>query len=506
MVKNFFCKENPGKEISRLIGNQKSLLENMPEVVLLIKEDKSIEYSNSSADSFFNHLFTSTKSKKNSKKMLAEIHERILHTVSKSLKKKNRVGLEKAVIYDVHIEYSTAPFVGYKGDQLYWLIIYDRTERENKEEEITNFHSNIESILSSKINELNESERIRRQLSKQVNTLKYHLKSKTPYAGIVGSSQIMQSLREMTMQVASSNATILITGESGTGKELIANLIHKTSDRKNKPFLKINCNAINESLLESDLFGHEKGAFTGATTRKKGKFEVVDGGTLLLDEIGDISSRMQAALLRILQNGEIIRVGGNKPIKVDVRIIAATNTDLAKSVQKNHFRLDLYYRLNIINISIPPLRQRKEDIVELVAHFVKQYRATFNKEVDFVPETILNKLLEHEWPGNVRELENIIQRAVLISKSNIITENDLLFDTPQEDGSSHALDFLLKNKEKLSLKEIINKVEKQVIAATLEQHNNSVALAAKTLQVGKTAIYDKIKRHSISLKSPSSKT
>lgn len=496
-----FNKEDPAKEISRLIGNQKSLLEYMPEVVLLINGNKSVEYANSSAETFFNHLITTEKTTKSTKVALANIYDKLLKTVSKSLKNPNQIGLEKAIINDIHIEYSIAPFVGYRGDQLYWLIIYDVTERKNNQEELSSFHSNIESILSSKIDDLNESERVRHQLSKQVNTLKHHLESKTSDAGIIGASQVMQSLKEMAIQVAASNATILITGESGTGKELVANLIHKTSDRHDKPFLKINCNAINESLLESDLFGHEKGAFTGAATLKKGKFEIVDGGTLLLDEIGDISGRMQAALLRILQNGEIIRVGGNKPIKVDVRIIAATNMDLAKAVQEGNFRLDLYYRLNIINISIPPLRERKEDIVELVTHFVTRYRKIFNKEVDFLPKTIINTLLEHDWPGNVRELENVIQRAVLISQSNIITDRDLRFDIPQGVREDHNIITLLENKEQLSLKDIIAKVEKQVISASLKKYYGNVALAAESLQVGKTAFYDKIKRHSISLKS-----
>ena len=493
-------KKDLTKEISRLIGNQESLLGKMPEVVLLINGDKSIEYTNPSADIFFKHLITSDKTAKNSTEALTRLHNTLLRTVHKSLKDPNPTGLEQAVVNKTHIEYTIAPFIGYRGDQLYWLIIYDVTERKNKEEELSHFHSNIESILSSKIEDLNESERIRRQLSKQINTLKHHLKARSSDADMIGSSQVMQSLREMTIQVAESNATILITGESGTGKELVANLIHETSNRRNKPFLKINCNAINESLLESDLFGHEKGSFTGATTQQKGKFEVVDGGTILLDEIGDISSRMQAALLRILQNGEIIRVGGNKPIKVDVRIIAATNIDLAQAVKDGNFRLDLYYRLNIINISIPPLRERKEDIIELVAHFIKRYRKAFKKNVDFVPKSIINRLLDHDWPGNVRELENIIQRAVLMAKTNIITDNDLIFDSPQEDDKSMEFSSLLENMEDLTLKEIVAQVEKHVIAATLKKSDGNVAIAAKALKIGKTAFYDKMKRYSISPK------
>ena len=266
------------------------------------------------------------------------------------------------------------------------------------------------------------------QLSRQVNSLKSQLGHHHKADKMVGRSRKMRELREMIHQVSGSDATILITGESGTGKELVANLIKATSTRDDKPFLKINCNAINDSLLEADLFGYEKGAFTGAASRKIGKFEVVDGGTIFLDEIGDISPRMQVSLLRVLQNGEIIRVGGNEPVQVNVRVIAATNVDLAQAVKEKKFRLDLYYRLNIINIDIPPLRERKEDIVELVSYFVNHYREAFKKEIDFVPKSIINRLLAHDWPGNVRELENLIQRAVLMAKGKMITEADLIFD------------------------------------------------------------------------------
>jgi len=252
-------------------------------------------------------------------------------------------------------------------------------------------------------------------------------------------------------------------------------------------------------LLESDLFGYEKGAFTGADSKRKGKFEVVDGGTIFLDEIGDISSRMQSAMLRVLQDGELIRVGGNTPVKVDVRIIAATNADLAKAVQAGTFRLDLYYRLNIINISIPPLRQRKEDIVDLVTHFVRRYRQAFKKDINFLPQSVINRLLQHEWPGNVRELENVIQRAVLMAKGNIITENELIFDVPAEveqpPGSSPSS--YLQRLEGMPLKGMLAELEREIILNALEKHRGNVALTAADLQLGKTAFYDKMKRYDI---------
>jgi len=307
----------------------------------------------------------------------------------------------------------------------------------------------------------------------------------------------------MIEHVAKFDATILLTGESGTGKELVANLIQKLSDRSEKPYLKVNCNAINDNLLESDLFGYEKGAFTGATSLQKGKFEIVNGGTLFLDEIGDISPRMQAALLRVLQNGEIIRVGGNKSFLDDVRIIAATNVDLAQKVQDGTFRLDLFYRLNIINIHIPPLRERREDIVDLVKYFVKHYRTAFNKEIDFLPNSIISRLLLHDWPGNVRELENVVQRAVLMAKNNIITEREICIGEQTSSPSSHSSNFMNQvcfQIGKKSLKDIIADIEKEVIVQSLKQNETNVVDTAKKLQVGKTALYTKMKRYGLTPK------
>ncbi|HDL98927.1 MAG TPA: sigma-54-dependent Fis family transcriptional regulator [Desulfobacteraceae bacterium] len=318
---------------------------------------------------------------------------------------------------------------------------------------------------------------------------------------MIGSSRKMRDLREMIEQVAASDATILITGESGTGKELVANMIQKCSERSDKHFLKVNCNAINDSLLESELFGYEKGAFTGAASSRKGKFEIVDGGTIFLDEIGDISPRMQAALLRVLQNGEIIRVGGNKPITVNLRVIAATNVDLARKVQDGSFRLDLFYRLNIINIAVPPLRERKDDLVDLTIHFFKHYRQAFKKNLDFLPESIINRLLLHDWPGNVRELENVIQRAVLIAKNSIITEQDLgIAATASSSGLCDYMKQVCEQYGRKSLKEIVSEFEKEVILRCLQKNDANVQLAAKELKVGKTGLYSKIKNYGLNPK------
>ncbi|MCL2458703.1 MAG: sigma 54-interacting transcriptional regulator [Desulfobulbus sp.] len=484
-------------EVQRLSTNWQTLLDAMPEMVFLLRDDGAVQYMNRSARTCFGE--PCPQSVHESLKETQKNYQKKLHTASKS----NGEGtFVEDLIASTPVEYSAAPFVGYTGEELIMLVMRDITQRKNFERELLQFNTSIETILEQKINELQASEEMRFRLSRQVNSLKNQLGHYHKADKMVGRSRKMRELREMIHQVSSSDATILITGESGTGKELVANLVKATSTRDGKPFLKINCNAINDSLLEADLFGYEKGAFTGAQNRKIGKFEVVDGGTIFLDEIGDISPRMQVALLRVLQNGEIIRVGGTEPVRVNVRVIAATNVDLAQAVKEKKFRLDLYYRLNIINIDIPPLRERKEDIVELVSHFVNHYRQAFKKEIDFVPKSTINRLLAHDWPGNVRELENLIQRAVLMAKGKMIIETDLIFDqdpsTPSQRADSFDVD------EKLgahALKSIVADFEAAIIQRALHKYHGNVSTAANQLKIGKTALYDKIKQHGISAKS-----
>ncbi|MBM9603193.1 sigma-54 interaction domain-containing protein [Desulfopila inferna] len=483
-------------EVERLIYNQRGMLDAITDPVMIINGTKSIEFSNKSAADFFDAFDIDPNG---DSEAAADFSRKLLSSLSKSATGTSR-HIHRTLFRDCHLEYVFAPFHGYNGETLQWLILRDITEQTKHEEELSLFHNNIEAILSQKIRKLKESEKIRVKLSEQLINLKSQLANLSGDNAMIGSSRPMRDLRDMVTQVAKSDATILITGESGTGKELVANLIRETSNRNKKPFLKINCNAINDSLLESDLFGYEKGAFTGAHAKTKGKFEVVDDGTIFLDEIGDISPRMQAALLRVLQNGEIIRVGGNRPINIDVRIIAATNRDLALAVQDGSFRLDLFYRLNIINISIPPLRERKEDIEDLVSHFIRRYRLAFKKDVNFVPRPIIDKLCRHDWPGNIRELENVIQRAVLMSKSNIITEQEIFFDVPpgghpQEDHLSIGQKY-----SNMPLKNMLTEVEKEIITDTLKKYHGNVAKAAKDLRIGKTAFYDKLKRFGITSK------
>ncbi|MDH4317542.1 MAG: sigma 54-interacting transcriptional regulator [Desulfobulbaceae bacterium] len=487
-------------EVERLGRNWQSLLDAMPGMVLLVGKDRRIVHQNRSAKARFGDLQNKAldQSLQDILALEPELFSEKIELVRDACRRDRR---HEVTIGELIAECYLVPFTGYKGDELIMLLLRDISQAKRHEMELLEFHSNIETILIEKISELRASEENRKQLCCQLNQLKSQLGLLRGSEKIIGNSRKMRHLRDVIYQVAGSEATILITGESGTGKELVANMIHENSNRAEKPILKINCNAINDSVLESDLFGHEKGSFTGAVARRKGKFEIVDGGTIFLDEIGDISPKMQASLLRVLQNGEIVRVGGNMPIKVDVRVIAATNMDLAKAVEDKTFRLDLYYRLNIINIEIPPLRERKEDIIDLVSHFVKHYRKVLKKEIDFVPQSVINKLMEHEWPGNVRELENLIQRAVLMAKGKMITEQDLYFTINPGGSCVEAPRYDVESKlGAASLKEILAEFESEVIFRALKKYSGSVQRASKELRLGKTALYEKMKRYDISAK------
>jgi len=258
------------------------------------------------------------------------------------------------------------------------------------------------------------------RLRQEATQLREQLKNRYSFSNIIGNAPEMQQLFKSISQIAPSRATVLLSGESGTGKELVAAAIHHSSNRADRPFIKLHCAALAESLLESELFGHERGAFTGADRRREGRFERADGGTLFLDEIGEISPATQVKLLRVLQEREFERVGGNQTLKVDVRVIAATNRDLKEMVEKGHFREDLFYRLNVINVHLPPLRQRAGDIPALALHFAKRYSQDNGKSVTKLSDRALSLLAGHSWHGNVRELENVIERAVVLAEGDTI--------------------------------------------------------------------------------------
>src|SRR5262252_2424856 len=256
------------------------------------------------------------------------------------------------------------------------------------------------------------------ELKRETRQLRARVRDRVAPSNIIGSSPPMQRVFEITDQVAPSKATVLIAGESGTGKELVANAIHARSPRANGPFVKLHCAALAETLLESELFGHERGAFTGAVARKDGRFSIADGGTLFLDEIGEISPSVQVKLLRFLQEREFERVGGNETITVDVRVIAATNRDLRQMVAEGKFREDLYYRLNVVTIDVPPLRARRSDVPLLATHFLKRFAEENGKRIEGFTDEALERLTRYAWPGNVRELENAIERAVIVSRAH----------------------------------------------------------------------------------------
>jgi transcriptional regulator with PAS, ATPase and Fis domain len=482
------------KEIDRLVKNRSLFYEIMSDMVFILNNQYKIEDMNPIAINSFGDLRGTQCFKSLHKREKACEKNCPIQLIGSNAK---HDGCFEAKIAGLSVQYSFVPYKGYQGDELIMLIMRDVTKLKSSERTISEFDTNLSHVLREKIKGLKESEEVRKQLAQEVNVLKKELERIRNPDEMVGECKKIRELREMVYQVADSNATILITGESGSGKELIADLVYAHSGRKDKPYLKFNCSSVTESLLESDLFGYEKGAFTGANSQRKGKFEIADGGTILLDEIGDISPKMQSTLLRVLQNGEIIRVGGTRPIKVDVRIIAATNTDLPGVVEKGRFRKDLFYRLNVINLDLPPLRERKDDIVLLITHFIKKYRKAFNKDIKFLPKHILDILLQYDWPGNIRELENAIQRAVLLSKNDTITEQMLALNGMSKMKKTEQNYFEGINFFAQPLKESLAQTEKYVLSNILDKFDGKIQEIAKTLGLGKSALYDKLKRHGL---------
>ncbi|MEE9260558.1 MAG: sigma-54 dependent transcriptional regulator [Candidatus Scalindua sediminis] len=303
-------------------------------------------------------------------------------------------------------------------------------------------------------------------------------------ADIIGQSDAIRNVIKLAEQVAPSQASILIQGDSGTGKEAIASLIHKIGPRKDKPFIKLSCAALPETLLESELFGYEKGAFTGAVSQKEGRFELADEGTLFLDEVGEITPTLQVKLLRVLQEGEFERLGGTKILRCNVRIISASNINLTNAIKQKKFREDLYYRLNVITINIPPLRERKEDIPLLVSHFMKIYQEKNDKTIDGISEDVIDTLTDYSWPGNVRELKNVIERAVVLTQGRIISQKDL----PENIFKSRVEDRKLTIPFGMPLREI----EKKIIIETLRRTKGDKEITANLLGITPRTIYRKM--------------
>jgi len=317
---------------------------------------------------------------------------------------------------------------------------------------------------------------------------------------IVGNSPKMQEVFKQIGKVAESDATVLIRGESGTGKELVAKAIHHHSNRKNKPFIVVNCAAIPETLLESELFGHEKGAFTDAYARRIGKFEQAQDGTIFLDEIGDMSLNLQAKLLRILQEKTFSRVGGNETIVSNARVLAATNRNLEKLVETGEFREDLFYRLNVVTIWLPPLRERKEDIPLLADYFVAKYAEKYKKDVRGVSKEVLELFLDYDWPGNVRELENAVARGVIVTSAPLILIEDLpqtLRDKTKQERQDEVKFEGQLEEENLNLPKLIEKIEKEAIIKALEKAEGNKTKAAQILGISRKSLFNKLRYYNL---------
>ena len=329
------------------------------------------------------------------------------------------------------------------------------------------------------------------RLKSENRMLKESLGHRFDRQNIIGNSPAITSLLETVAMVAPSEATVLLTGESGTGKELIAGAIHYNSLRKEAPFIKLNCAAIIETLLESELFGHEKGAFTGADKRKEGRFVHADHGTLFLDEVSEMSMTMQAKLLRVLQEREITRVGGEGTIKVDVRVIAATNQDLMELIKQGRFREDLYYRLNVVSLSIPSLQKRKEDIPILASHFAKRFADQNNKQIKGFTPQAMDRLMKYNWPGNVRELMNTIERSVVLSQAEYI-DDDHFPIMPSEDPQSVEMSDAVSYEGKS-----LETVEKETILQMMESVGNNKSEAARRLGITRKTLHKKLKKYGV---------
>ena len=323
----------------------------------------------------------------------------------------------------------------------------------------------------------------KRSLEREVAFLRSELARQHDFDELVGQHPEMQKLYRLISQVARTTTTVVITGESGTGKELIARAIHRQGPRRDKPFVAVNPAALSDSLVESELFGHEKGAFTGAYQRKLGRFELAQGGTLFLDEISSLKPELQAKLLRVLQEREVERVGGTRPVRIDARIIVATNVDLRQAVADGKFREDLYYRLNVVPVAVPPLRDRRDDVPLLVAHFVRRYTQAFNKRLEGLTPEALKALHDYPWPGNVRELQNVIERVVALVDGPVVGLNDIPLDLLLPDSRARVRDTAM-----LPLKQATDEFERQIVTRVLERVHWNRSEAARILGLHRNSL------------------
>ncbi len=357
-------------------------------------------------------------------------------------------------------------------------------------EEDVRLLSIIASMIAQAVRLRQSAEEEHRRLTAENVRLQEALQDRFRPSNIIGDSRAMQGVYDQIAQVSGSRATVLIQGESGTGKELVAHAIHYNSPRSEKPFVRVNCAALPESVLESELFGHEKGAFTGAIAQRKGRFELAAGGSIFLDEVGDFTAATQIKLLRVLQEREFERVGGTKTIKADVRVVAATSRDLLQLIAEDSFRQDLYYRLNVFPIYLPPLRERKTDMPLLVDHFIRKYSADGDKRVTRISSPALEMLMRYEWPGNVRELENCIERALLVATDEVIQAHQL----PPSVLASHGP----ASSDAEGLQAALDNLEREMIINSLRAARGNRAAAARTLGISERLMGLRVRKHNIS--------
>ena len=376
------------------------------------------------------------------------------------------------------------------GNEVIGALSADRLFAESVSfEEDVRLLSIIASMIAQAVRLRQSAQEERQSLLEENIRLQEELKSRFHPSNIIGNSKVMQTVYDLIARVSKGDTTVLIHGESGTGKELVAHAIHYNSLRAAKPFIKVNCAALPETVIESELFGHEKGAFTGAITQRKGRFELAHGGTIFLDEVGDFSPSTQVKLLRVLQEKEFERVGGTGTIKTDVRVINATNRDLEDLIAEGTFRQDLYYRLNVFAIHIPPLRERRADILLLADHFVEKYSKANHKYIRRISTPAIDMLMSYHWPGNVRELENVIERAVLMSDDDVIHGYHLppTLQTAEESGTAHVG----------SLEATLDNVERELIIDTLKSSRGNMAKAARDLGITERVMGLRVKKHGI---------
>ncbi len=378
------------------------------------------------------------------------------------------------------------------GNQSIGALSIDRSYEHgfgSQSEQDMRFLTVISSLISQTVQRIQAVNEEKKALNQENQQLKRELSAKNRIKEIIGNSSRMQEVFEMVHRVADSNATVLLRGESGTGKTLVAKALHYNSSRSDGPFIVVNCSALPEALLESELFGHEKGAFTGATERKKGRFEQAEGGTLFLDEIGEISLAVQVKLLNVIQERTFQRLGGTSIIKSNIRLVAATNRDLEHAVGEGHFREDLYYRLNVFPVYLPPLRERRTDILLLAEYFLDKYSRENNKHIERISTSAIDLLIQYHWPGNVRELQNCMERAVLISDGGSIKSIHL----PPTLQSSETVD----SDNPLSLATAVENFERELIIESLKQTNGNQTKAAKFLDTSLRIINYKIHNYGI---------